>query len=90
MAEMPAALGAQHFRALHQVAVVFILSDHGLGSRRVKARPAAAGIKLGVRLEQHLAAARTAIHALVFRIPILPCERALRSFLAQHAVLLRC
>src|SRR5580704_4687479 len=63
VAEMAAALRAQHFGPHHAVADVALLVDMALGGRRGKARPAAAGIELGVGFEQRLAAAGADIGA---------------------------
>src|ERR1700761_2085793 len=54
VAEMAAALRAQHFGPDHAVADVTLLVDMALGGRRGEARPAAAGIELGVGFEQRL------------------------------------
>ena len=69
--------------------VVIGFSDDLGVCRRVKTRPAAAGVIFGVRREQQFAAARAAIIAFVLRVPILARERALRAFLPQHSILLR-
>src|SRR6185312_7235116 len=57
MAEMAAAFGAEHRGADHAVADVALLVDMALDRGLGEARPAAAGIELGVGFEQHIAAA---------------------------------
>src|SRR5882757_10651945 len=57
MPEMAVALRAQHFGPDHAKADVALLVDVALQRRLGKARPAAAGIELGVGFEQRLSAA---------------------------------
>src|SRR6478609_9003914 len=56
VAEMAIALRAQHLGPDHAVAGVTLLVDMALHRRGGEARPAAAGVKLGVGFEQRLAA----------------------------------
>ena len=60
-----------------------------LGDRSVEARPAGAGIELGVRAEQWLAAARAPIFARRLGVPVGARERSLGALLAAHMVLRR-
>src|SRR5690349_18938966 len=89
MAEMAVALRAQHLGADHAVGDVALLVDMAIDGRRRKARPAAAGIELGVGLEQGLAAAGTGIGALAMLVLILAGERPFGRLLAQHRILHR-
>ena len=63
VAEMAVALRAQHLGADHAVAGIAFLVDMALDRGLGEARPAAAGIELGVGLEQRLAAAGADIGA---------------------------
>src|SRR6202140_4009305 len=63
VAEMAVALRAQHFGADHAVADVALLVDMALRRRLGEARPAAAGIELGVGFEQRLSATGAGIGA---------------------------
>ncbi len=63
MAQVRAALGAHGFHPAHAVAQVHALFNGPFGGRLVKARPAAARIELGVRLEQLGVAADAAVNA---------------------------
>src|SRR5581483_5459306 len=65
MAEMAAAAAAQHLGADHAVAVVLDQLDVGVRGRLVEARPAGAGLELGVRAEELGAAARAAVRAVL-------------------------
>ena len=87
MAEMAAAIGAQHFCAVHSQAVVVARDDFSLRGDFRKTRPAAAGIKFGVRLEQNLAARRAAIDARLLGVPVFAGERPFRAGLAQDVIL---
>src|SRR5689334_6927341 len=60
-----------------------------LDRRLGEARPAAAGIELGIGLEQRLAAAGADIGAGTMVVLIFAAERALGRLLAQHGVLHR-
>src|SRR5258708_20557016 len=61
--EMAVAFRAQHFGPDHAMADVTFLVDMALGGGLRKARPAAAGIELGVGFEQRLTAAYTDVGA---------------------------
>src|ERR1700757_3080286 len=89
MAEMAGAFRAQHLGADHAVGGVLLLVDMAGGGRRSKARPAAAGIELGVGLEQGLAATGADIGARPRLILVLAGERPLGRLFAQHGVLHR-
>src|SRR6516164_4800339 len=87
MAEMAAAFGAQHLGADHAVARIRLLVDMALERRLGEARPAAAGIELGIGLEQHVAAAGANIGAGAALMLILAREGTFGRLLAQHRVL---
>src|SRR6478609_1963364 len=89
MAEMAVAFRAQHLGADHAVADVALLVDMAVQRGRGKARPAAAGIELGVGFEQRLAAAGAGIGALAMLMLIFAGEGPLGRLLAQHRVLHR-
>src|SRR5437588_11203173 len=89
VAEMAVALRTQHLGADHAVGHVALLVDMAVDGRRRKTRPAAAGIELGVGLEQRLAAAGARIGALAVLVLILAGERPLGRLLAQHRILHR-
>jgi len=89
VAEMAAAVGTQNFRAMHSVAEIVPRDDFFLRRNFRKTRPATAGIKLVVRLEQNLPARRAAIHARFLRVPVLAGECRFRARLAQDVILLR-
>src|SRR6185437_4690159 len=56
--------------------------------RLIEARPAGAGLELGVRCEQRLAAADANVGARRMRVPVLTGEGAFGAFLARDAELL--
>src|SRR5581483_6095407 len=56
--------------------------------RVIEARPAGARLELGVGVEQHGAAARAPVRAVVLDVDVLAGERPLGSVLAQDVVLL--
>ena len=89
MAEMAVAFRAQHLGADHAVADIALLVDMALDRRLGEARPAAAGIELGVGLEQRLAAAGAGIGALAVLMLVFAGERPLGRLLAQHRILHR-
>src|SRR5260370_24649922 len=88
MAQMRLATGAAHFCPCHSVRAIRMLGDHAFGHRLVKARPAGAGVKLGVLAEQRLSAAHAGVHPPVFGLVIFPSEGRLRSRLAGDLILL--
>src|SRR2546423_10853220 len=86
---MAAATAAHDLRAAHEHAVVRPQLDR-LGDRRLgEARPARAGVELGIGAEQRRLAGRTAVHTVVLAVPVGAGERTLSALLAEHAVLLR-
>src|SRR4029077_17195723 len=90
MAEMAIAFRAQDLGADHAVADIALLVDMALDRRLGEARPPAAGIELGVGLEQRLAATGAGIGALAVLMLVFAGERPLGRLLAQHGVLHRC
>src|SRR6201996_7739355 len=89
MAEMTIAARAQHFGADHAVAHVAFLVDTAFGCRLGEARPAAAGIELGIGLEQRLSAAGADIGARAMLMLVFAGEGPFGRLLAQHRVLHR-
>src|SRR4051812_10631165 len=88
MAQVATAVGAKNLRPNHSVADVGLRLDRFVRGRRIKGRPAAAGVVLGVRLEQLGTAAGAPISAGLEREVVLAGERRLVSLLAQDPVLL--
>src|SRR6266404_5493319 len=86
---MAVALRAQDFGPGHAVADVTLLVDMALRRRLRKARPAAAGIELGVGFEQRLPAAGADVGAGPLLMLVFAGERPLGRLLAQHRVLHR-
>src|SRR6185437_14061507 len=89
MAEMARAFRAQDLGADHAVTMVLLLVDMAFRGRLGEARPAAAGIELGIGLEQGLPTAGADIGAGLGLILILARERPLGRLLAQDRVLHR-
>src|SRR5438128_5272654 len=89
VAEMAVAFRAQHLGADHAVADIVLLVDMALCRRLRKARPAAAGVELGVGFEQGLAAAGAGIGALAVVMLVFAGEGPFGGLLAQHRVLHR-
>src|SRR5947207_14760611 len=89
MPEMAVALRAQHFGPDHAMADVALLVDVALQRRLGKARPAAAGIELGVGFEQRLSAAGAGVGAGPLLMLVFAGERPLGRLLAQHRILHR-
>src|ERR1700704_4219101 len=89
MAEMAVALRAQHFGPDHAVADVALLVDVALRRGGGKARPAAAGIELGVGFEQRLAAAGAGVGAGPLLVLVFAGERPLCRLLTQYRMLHR-
>jgi len=87
MTEMAAAVRAQNFRAVHSQAEIIPRDDFFLRRNFRKTRPAAAGIKFVVRLEEYLAAAGAAVNTGFFRVPIFTREGAFGARLAQDVIL---
>src|SRR6185503_8028926 len=72
----------------HAPGVVLAQLDR-LGDLRLReARPARAGVELHARVEELVAAAGAAVHAVVVLVPVLTGEGALGAALAEHLVLL--
>src|SRR3954463_6963820 len=86
--EVAAAVAAGDLGATHEQRVVGAGLDRGGDGGLGEAGPAGAGVELGRGREQLRAAARTAVHAVLLDVPVLAGERALRTALAQHLVLL--
>src|SRR5690348_6392174 len=86
---MARALGTQHLGADHAMAGVGFLVNVILRRRLGEAWPAAAGIELGVGVEQGLTAAGADIGAGTMVVLILAAERTLGRLLAQHRILHR-
>src|SRR5579859_2120943 len=86
---MAGAFRAQDFGADHAVRVILLLVDMALHRRLGEARPAAAGIELGIGLEQRLPAAGADIGPGLGLIFILARERALGRLFAQDRILHR-
>src|SRR6185369_2988119 len=89
VAEMAVAFRAQYLGADHAVADIALLVDMAVHGGRGEARPAAAGIELGIRFEQRLAAAGAGIGARAVLVLILAGKRPLGRLLAQHGILHR-
>src|SRR6202158_6392826 len=87
MTEMGLASGAAHLRPAHEHRAILLLGNGALRGRGIKARPAAAGIVLGVGSEKRISAAHADIHAFAFFIEIGARERALRAVLARDVIL---
>lgn len=81
-------LGAENLGTAHKKALVRfgadVLALHRLG----EARPARAGIKLGVGIEEGGTAADTGVGAWILAVVILAGESALGAFLTRNTVLL--
>src|SRR4051812_12574466 len=85
---MTAAGGAEHLGALHAEGRVGLLLDRLRVGRRRERGPAAAGVVLGVRLEELGAATGALVGARLEAVVVLTSERPLGSLLPQNAVLL--
>src|SRR4051812_36826304 len=88
MAQVRTAVGAADLDPLHAESAVLDVLD-GVGDRLVERRPAAAGVELGVRLEELGAAGLAGVDALGLGVGVLAGERSLGAGLAQYGVLLR-
>ena len=88
VAEVAAAGGAGDLGADHPVARVDVCVDALERCRLDEARPARAGVELGIGAEQLRPAARAAVDAGRLRIGVGAGERPLGSLLPQHGVLL--
>src|SRR5918998_4360226 len=87
MTLMRPAHGAVHLSATHEEATVFLGLDV-IAPRRPEARPARAGVVLGLRAEEGLPATHATVDALSFVVPVLTRECSLCALHARHAVLL--
>src|SRR5688572_32778208 len=85
---MGAAFVAGDFGAPHHEAMVVLGGDVFFRHRRPEARPAGAGVKLGIGAEQLVAAAGAAVHAFVVMVPILAGKSALGALLPADLKLL--
>ena len=88
VAEVAAAALADDLGAAHEEAVVGPGLDRVVVHRVEEARPAGAGVELGVGAEQLCAAAATAVDAVLLVVPVGAGERALGALLAEDLVLL--
>src|SRR6185503_14261852 len=86
--EVRVATRAQHLGALREPAVVLLLRDVLLRHRLEEARPAGAGVELGLGAEERQAAAGALVHARVLGGVVLAGEGALGAVLAHDLVLL--
>ncbi len=86
VAEVGAAVVAGDFGAQHAEAAVDVLVDQFFVVRRVKTRPAAARIELGLGAEKRGTAADAAVGAVAVGIPIFASEGGLGAFFAGDAV----
>src|SRR5471030_250827 len=89
MPQVRIAGGADYFGANHAVADIADLDHRTVANRRVEARPATAGIKLGFRIEQRLVAADAVVNAVSLGAVVLAGERSFGAFEATNVVLLR-
>src|SRR5262245_36282666 len=87
--QMAAAAPAMHFGALHEMAAVGLRLDGVARHRGVEARPAGAGVELGVRIEERRATPGAHIGSRVVRVPKGSGEGTLGPLLAEHVVLQR-
>src|SRR3954468_4165279 len=87
MAEVTAAGGAEHLGALSGQGRVGLLLDRLRVGRRRERGPAAAGVVLGVRLEELGAATGALVGARLEAVVVLTRERPLSPLLPQNAVL---
>src|SRR5262249_42529126 len=88
VAEVRAAAAALDLDAREAEQVVLLGVDQLLAQRRPEARPAGAGVELGGRREQRVAAGDADVGADALEVLVLAGERALGPLLARHRVLL--
>src|SRR2546426_4461128 len=88
MAEVGAAAGTVDLRTPREQAVVFFGADVVVNEGLKEARPARAGIKLGVGTEQVEITRDAPIQPPLVIVPVLAAERAFGAFLASDPVLL--
>src|SRR5258708_7595258 len=89
MPQMAVAFRTKHLGPDHAVARVALLVDVAFSRRLGKARPAAAGIELGVGFEQRLPAAGASVGAGALLMLIFSGERPLGRLLPQYRKLHR-
>jgi hypothetical protein len=89
VAKVRFAPGTADFRALHAVTPVGFAVDVLFGCRFPEARPARAGIELGLGTKEGGAAADATEHSLLVQVPVLAGESALGPLLARHFILFR-
>lgn len=80
---------AEDFGSPHAVTVIGHSPDSSRVYGRKETRPAAAGIKLGVRAEQCRPAANAVVDTIVLTMDIFPGERPFGSLVTADLVLLR-
>ena len=89
MAKMCIAVGAAHLDSPHAVGIILVRDHRALGRCRGEARPAGAGVELGVGAEQRGSATDAAIHAVALVVVVSMTESPFRSVLAGNMELLR-
>src|SRR5262245_24064549 len=88
MAEMGIAPAAHHFGTTHAVGVVIFRLNVFPDRRGPETWPASPRIEFGVRAEQLISTANTAVRALFVVVPVLTGKCPLRTLLACHIELL--
>src|SRR5215813_8615138 len=88
--EMRAAFAARDFNSPHHEAIIVFGFDIFFGNGSPKARPAGAGIELGIGREKLIATAGASIHSLFVMIPIFAGEGSFGALLSADGVLLGC
>src|SRR5690606_26895210 len=88
--QMATAAFADHFRAAHAMAGVKYLLNLAFFQRSVKAGPSAAGIKLGLRLKQWLAAAFAMVYPILKQIPIGTGKSGFGALFPADTIFFRC
>ncbi len=89
MPQVTAAVSTDYLGALHAQAVIRNLPDCALLRLGVKTGPAAVGLELGARIEQHLAAAAAAVEPVLEDIPVLAGKGPLGTRLAANVKFFR-
>src|SRR6266852_264639 len=88
MPQVSVAARATGLGSRHAVALVGVVDHRGLVHWLPEARPAGAGLKLGLRTEERLPAAHAGIGTGVLGLPVFSGKRRLRSRLASDVILL--
>jgi len=88
MTQVGAAMAAHDFRTAHSVGGVFLGFDVLLADGCIKARPAGAGFKLRIRIEQLVAAGSAFVCAGIFGLVVLACEWRLCPLHSTDLILL--